>query len=256
MFIIRTIKDRRISLFFLVFVIITGITFISCENSEGEGGTASISGTLTEHFYNDDFSALIDTAPAIDEEVFITYGEDGTVGDRVLTSYSGQFRFDFLYPGKYTIYYRSDDSTSAVENDWSAYHEVKLERGEELNLGELVKVTALDYNDGAAVIKGVVKKINYLNSSVWPNLIVDYTDFAFEHEVYLTYGDHDFYDKRVRTQHNGYFEFSGLIPGEYLVFLYSEDVTRLKKHVVIKHEVTITEPGQVVDLGEITIEEF
>ncbi|MCK4750627.1 MAG: hypothetical protein KAT15_26395, partial [Bacteroidales bacterium] len=64
------------------------------------------------------------------------------------------------------------------------------------------------------------------------------------------------YDERVRTQHDGYFEFSGLIPGDYLIVLYSEDVTRVVEHEVLQYEVTISEFDQVVDLGEITIEEL
>ena len=48
----------------------------SCEKTEGRGGTGSISGTLTEHFYNDDFSSLIMQKPAVDEEIFILFGAE------------------------------------------------------------------------------------------------------------------------------------------------------------------------------------
>ena len=42
---------------------------VSCRKGEGTGGTGSISGTLIEHYYNDDYSRLIYQNPAIDEEV-------------------------------------------------------------------------------------------------------------------------------------------------------------------------------------------
>ncbi len=229
---------------------------VSCENTEGIGGTGSISGTITEHFYNEDYSSLIYQQAAVDEEVFIMFGDDGIPGDRVNTGPDGQFSAKYLYPGSYGIYYRSDDSTEVPDDGWSEVIWVDLEKGEEMELGDLVLLNTLDYDEGAAVIKGVVKKIKYNKDSWWPNLVVEYVDFAHEHEVYISHGTNDFIDDRVRTQYDGYFEFRNLIPGSYEVFLYSEDVTRATEHVVLKYEVTITELDQVVDLGEITIEQI
>jgi hypothetical protein len=250
----RLWANERVWLPFLTLIAFTGLMLPSCENSEGLGGTGSISGTITERFYNDDFSDFLYQAAAVDEEVFIVFGEDDLVGERVNTGVTGEFRFNYLYPGRYYIYYRTDDSTAIPDDGWSEKLEVDLDRGGDVDLGELVKINTLNYDDGAAVIRGVVKKIKYDKDSYWPNLVVEYIDYAHEQEVYLTYGDHEFYDERVRTQYDGSFEFRKLIPGDYLVFLYSEDVTRVTEHVVLKYEVTITEFDQVVDLDEITIE--
>lgn len=238
----------------LVILCIIPILSTSCQKDPGFGGTGAIKGTLTEKFYNDDYSVLIDERPAVDEEVYILFGDDPVPGDRVFTGQTGAFRFDFLYPGEYHIYYQSEDPSVVPVDEWNTTYTVDLQRGEELDLGQLEKVTALQYDDGAAVIKGVVWEINYVNESRWPNLVVESEDYAHEHEVYLVYGNHPFYDERVRTQYDGYFEFSGLIPGDYLIFLYSEDVKRLTDHVVLKFEVTITGMDQEVDLGLITIE--
>lgn len=232
------------------------LLFSGCRKGEGTGGTGSITGRIVENFYNDDFSMKLYDQSAVDEEVFIFYGDDNILGDRTFTGYSGQFRFNYLYPGLYFIQYFSQDTTALTDDEQIRLYRVELERGEDLDLGDLPKYTSLDYDDGAAVIKGVVKVINYVDESRWPNLVIEDIAYAHEHEVYLTYGEHAFYDKRVRTQYNGYFEFSELIPGDYLVFLYSEDVTRSTEHVVLKFEVTITDFGQVVDLGEITIEKL
>jgi hypothetical protein len=133
--------------------------------------------------------------------------------------------------------------------------DVEIKRGEDRNLGRISKLSTLEYDEGTAVIKGVVRVVNYVDESRWPNLVVEYIDFAHEKEVYLTYGDHTFYDERTRTQHDGRFEFRNLIPGKYLVVLYSEDVTRVTEHVVLDFEVTIDQFDQVIDLGEIIIEE-
>lgn len=243
-------------LVFIIFISLLGLFLNSCEYREGPGGTGSISGTIMEHFYTEDFTTKIYENPAVDEEVFIYYGEDQLDGDKTVTSINGGFRFKFLYPGRYSIYYRSLDSTSFPDDEWNAVRTVELERGEDLDLGQLVKLNTLDYDDGAATIKGVITKIKYVDESRWPNLVEEFRDFAHEHEVYLIYDDRTFYEERVRAQYDGVFEFKNLIPGKYTVFLYSEDVTRVVKNVVKSYEVTITEWEQVEDLGEIFIKEL
>jgi hypothetical protein len=254
MLIFNVRRKYTFGLSYIAGLLILATIFSSCEKSRG--GTGSISGTLMEYFYNDDYSSLIMQKAAVDKEIFILYGEEGSVGDRVVTGASGEFRFKYLYPGNYTIYYLSRDSTEVLDMNVEKMIEVRLEKGEDKDLGELQKLSTLDYDEGAAKIRGVVKEIVYDEDSRWPNLVVDYIDFAYEQEIYLTYGNHSYYDDRIRTQHDGSFEFNQLIPGKYLIFLYSDDVTRETDRVVIKREVTITEMDQVVDLGEITIEKI
>jgi hypothetical protein len=92
--------------------------------------------------------------------------------------------------------------------------------------------------------------------STWPDLVIEKTYYATEQEVYLTYNKHTFYDERIRTQAEGVFEFGGLIPGKYLVFLYSDDVTRASDKVTLEFELSIDDLDQVIDLGEIVIEKL
>jgi len=243
------------------FAVIIALTLIvsgtvSCEKSEGLGGTGSISGTVTEQFYNDDYSLLIHEKPAVDEEVFIVFGDDKALGNRVRTNHNGQFMFKYLYPGKYEVFFISGDSASVLDMDVEHTWLVELDKGEDLDLGELVKLTPLDFDDGTAMIKGRVKVIDYVDASTWPNLVIEKTYYATEQEVYLTYGDHTYYDERIRSQFDGTFEFGRLIPGDYLVFLYSDDVTGESEKVALKFEVSITDLEQVVDLGEIVIEKL
>lgn len=243
---------------FTIFIALslTLFTAVSCEKSEGLGGTGSISGSVTEQFYNDDYSLLIHEKPAVDEEVFIVFGDDKSLGSRERTNHNGQFSFNYLYPGQYEVYFISGDSVSVlnleVEKTWS----VTLDRGEDLDLGELVKLTPLDFDEGTAAIKGRVKEIDYVDGSAWPNLVIEKTYYATEQEIYLTYGSHTYYDERIRSQFDGSFEFRGLIPGDYLVFLYSDDVTGESEKVALKFEISITGLEQVVDLGEIVIEKL
>ncbi|TFH26281.1 MAG: hypothetical protein E4H10_07430 [Bacteroidia bacterium] len=243
---------------FVVFIAfsLTVFTAVSCEKSEGLGGTGSISGTVKEQYYNDDYSLLIYEKPAVDEEVFIVFGDEKALGNRVRTNMHGQFMFKYLYPGKYEVYFLSGDSASVLDLDVELSWTVELGKGEDLNLGELVKMTPLDFDDGTAMIKGRVKVIDYVDASAWPNLVIEKTYYGTEQEVYLTYGDHAFYDERIRSQFDGTFEFGGLIPGNYLVFLYSDEVTGESDKVALKFEVSVTGLEQLVDLGEIVIEKL
>jgi hypothetical protein len=239
---------------FLLFLFV--LLALSCQKSEGLGGTGSIAGTITEQFFNDDYSILIYEKPAVDEEVFIVFGSSEELGNRVRTNNLGQFRFKYLYPGNYQVYFISGDSTAVLNMDVEKLYEVELDRGEDQDLGRLKKLSTLDFDDGTAMIKGVVKVIDYVDTSTWPDLVIEKTYYATEQEVYLTYNKHTFYDERIRTQAEGVFEFGGLIPGKYLVFLYSDDVTGESDKVTLEFEVSIDDLDQVIDLGEIVIEKL
>ncbi len=84
---------------------------ISCNKTEGQGGTSSIKGKITVENYNGS-GTLKATYPAEDEKVFIIYGSDNTTySDKTTTSYDGTYRFDNLTPGTYKIYSYSKCST-------------------------------------------------------------------------------------------------------------------------------------------------
>lgn len=254
------IKSRRIRLLArpVLFLILAPLCFmlISCQQSEGRGGTGSISGTLSELTFNDDFSRLLQERPAVEQEVYIVYGDEMGVGDRVRTDAGGQFIFEFLYPGDYQVFYMSEDSTALYDGDLEKTTEVRLDRDEDYDLGIMEKFRTLDFDDGSATIKGLVMETDYIEIS-WPDLIAEDRYPALEQEVYLTYGSHVFYDERIRTQHDGTFAFTGLIPGDYLVFVYSENVTDGSgDKIPITIELSIDDPDQVYDMGSIEIQKF
>jgi hypothetical protein len=84
---------------------------VACQKEEGVGGNCSIRGVLWTRDFNSTFTTLIGTYPAADEYVYIVYGDGYTYGDRVKTDYRGHFEFPNLYPGDYTLYAYSLDST-------------------------------------------------------------------------------------------------------------------------------------------------
>ncbi|MDN5202231.1 hypothetical protein QQ008_12675 [Fulvivirgaceae bacterium BMA10] len=239
-----------------VFVLVTLILLVSCAQDEGFGGNSHIKGKLVQQTYNDDFSLLLAEGPAKDENVFLQFGKKTVIGEKTESSYSGDFEFNNLWPGEYKIYYYSDDPDMIELEKKEMIEEITLGKGETLDLGELIVYKALDFDEGSSAITGRVFLINYRNFSEWPNLVVKDTTLAQEHEVYLTYGNHKQYDERIRTNHDGTFTFLDLIKGNYLVYLFSEDVRGGTEDIVIRSEVTISMENSVINLGDIYIEQL
>ncbi|HPR33827.1 MAG TPA: hypothetical protein PLK12_17125, partial [Prolixibacteraceae bacterium] len=95
---------------FAFFLGLSGLVFLlSCSQPEGIGGNSHIKGNLWIYYYNDDFSQLVfdEPMPAKDEDVFLLFGDKTTIGEDATTSYTGEFEFNYLWPGTYTIYYYS-----------------------------------------------------------------------------------------------------------------------------------------------------
>lgn len=235
---------------------ITLFLFGGCTKDEGYGGTASISGTLIEQVYNDDYSELIFEQKAMDENIFIVFESNGIVSDKITTGIDGEFEFEQLFPGNYQIYYYSENQNSAYGEDIEVIIDVELEKNTNYDLGELIKVKSIEYDEGSASIKGRVFLINYLNSSSYPNLIVKDTSLAQDQDIFITYGNHTFHDDKIETTYDGTFLFPDLIKGSYKVFLYSEDISGGTEDIVIMKDVIIGSEFAEIDLGDIYIEKL
>ena len=76
-------------------------------------------------------SAIV--VPAIDQDVYITYGDRVGPDDRVRTNYDGDFAFYGLRPGDYTIYVYSEDTMPTSNNapDVAIIQQVTIEKGDE-----------------------------------------------------------------------------------------------------------------------------
>ena len=102
----------------LIFMTLT-VTFLSgCKKDAGEGGTSTIKGKVLVYDFDASFQAVVDTYPAIDQDVFIIYGDDhSTYDENYKTSFDGTFEFKFLQKGKYKLFAYSKDSTGAVSGN-------------------------------------------------------------------------------------------------------------------------------------------
>jgi len=104
---------------------------------------------------------------------------------------------------------------------------------------------------GSATIKGKVTV--RLCSDDFNTIYAEFPDE--DRDVYIVYGDDDFYGDKVSTFYDGSFQFSYLRKGHYQVFAYSDDETGVSEsgiRPVIK-EVSIDKNGEIVEVPEIII---
>lgn len=93
----------------ILMLFIIGTIAGGCKKDAGEGGNSSIHGYVHVTDYNSTFTLIQGEYDGADEEVYIIYGDDIAVGDRIRASHDGTFEFPYLREGKYTIYVYQDD---------------------------------------------------------------------------------------------------------------------------------------------------
>ena len=97
-------------------IFIIGLITFSCNKEPGVGGTSKITGKINVEEYNQTYTTLWASYDGADVDVYIQYGDNETYGDRVKTSPTGIYEFNYLVKGKYTIYVYSKDSTLQSES--------------------------------------------------------------------------------------------------------------------------------------------
>ena len=103
------------------------ILFMACKKEEGVGGDASISGRVWTYAVsiNGAFTDTIAEYPSEDTYVYIVYGDNTGFDKRIKTDYNGFFKFNYLYPGNYTIYVYSFDPI-AIDGQSPVIREVTI----------------------------------------------------------------------------------------------------------------------------------
>lgn len=97
----------RAALLLLAVLVITG-----CSKDPGDGGRAEIRGVLLRQDVSLSGNPQGDPYPAVDERVYIIYGDGQYHDDDTRTGPSGEFRFPWLRKGSYRIY-----AISECDND-------------------------------------------------------------------------------------------------------------------------------------------
>jgi hypothetical protein len=110
---------------FLLSVLV--VAFVSCEKSAGEGGNATVVGSVWVEDYNSTYTNLLGEYAAMKEDVFIVYGDNVGFDDKTETDYLGNYRFNYLRPGKYTIFvYSEDTSMQSVSGEIAILEEIEI----------------------------------------------------------------------------------------------------------------------------------
>lgn len=229
----------------------------SCTQDEGFGGNSHIKGVLIEKFYNQDSTVFQYEQPAKDEDVFILFGDQNNLGEDTKTSFTGNFQFQYLWPGNYKLYYYSDDLTYETASKKELIVNINLDKNQTYELDTLYMYKSLSWNEGMAKVSGKVWLINYKNESTTINLIVKDTTAAQEQDIYIVYNYGDFYNERIRTQGDGTYVFQNLLKGHYRIYVFSENVrSNITGNVVKEIEFDITSTEQEVVLDDIYIEKI
>jgi hypothetical protein len=97
----------------ILFFSLLSVCFFACKKVPGDGGLATITGKV----YAKDFDIngfLTGEGYIADEKVFISYGDNTTVDNDVNTSYNGEYKFEFLQKGKYTVFVYTNCDTCSL----------------------------------------------------------------------------------------------------------------------------------------------
>lgn len=200
-----------IKLFFALLLMLAVLP--SCNNKEGEGGTGTVRGYVSlVHHPDDDYNLNVDTISAAKTDVFIIYGDESFYGDDAETDPNGMYQFEYLNPGKYTVFaYSTLPSGEKV----AVAQTVTLERG------QVAQVPTIYIHDGKAygtsIIMGKVWGVYYHNTTYRGE------GWAYEHRVYLRKLGEIYHQDDVRVGLDGLFAFQKVQPGTYEVFTYTQN---------------------------------
>ena len=202
---------KTINLFVALLALCFGLA--SCNSHEGEGGTGTVRGYVRlVHHPDDDYQLQADTMIAAKTDVFIVYGDDDYYGDDTETNPDGLYQFEYLTPGKYTVFAYS----TLVTGERVAVSEtVNLQRG------SVAQVPTIYIHDGKAYGTSIVK------GKVWGMFFhnAEYRGegWAYEHRVYLRRLGETYHLDDVRVGMDGVFAFQKVLPGRYEVITYTQD---------------------------------
>jgi hypothetical protein len=70
--------------------------------------------------------------PAVDEYVYLVFDDDISYADRIRTSPTGEFEFQYLYPGKYSVYAYSNDSTFVSPTKIAVTKEIEITENKQI----------------------------------------------------------------------------------------------------------------------------
>ncbi|NPD46859.1 MULTISPECIES: hypothetical protein [unclassified Lentimicrobium] len=229
------------------------IVISSCTKKEGEGGTASISGTVNMKLVSDDFQTTYANFPALSQDVYIVYGDDDFYSDKTETHYDGTYHFGYLRKGNYRVYTYSDDSTGqSTSGKVVVERDVAIKKnGKKVTVEDMLVLDKVTNYEGSNSISGRLFAYDY-NSEM---TILKDSFYVRNEYVYIARKLDNYYFDRIRTYHDGSFVFQLLPQGEYEIFAYSRDPEMLdpQDEIPVIINVNIEENNQAVNVGRLDI---
>lgn len=232
-----TKKSYFVKNYLFILIGIVSLSFISCIDEEGEGGTSVIEGKVfkvlhpDDNFpitsYNDTLKSIsgadsiviktdtilrADTFPAAKEDVYIVYGNEPIYGDKMETGKDGNFRFRYLTKGTYYIYAYTKtpdgqkeaviDTVTIASGEVKSTRNIYIHEGKSLDKSYIKGTVMVRYYDKGAFITGLMP--------------------AYETRVYIRTKGNAYHFEETRTSIQGVFMFQELSPGDYEVFVITE----------------------------------
>lgn len=97
----------------IVTILIVSAILFSCKKGPGSGGRASIKGTIFARNYSNTYIKT-DSGFLGGQKVYIKYGDEPGISDNTDTDPNGEFYFNYLREGKYTLVVYSKQLTNNV----------------------------------------------------------------------------------------------------------------------------------------------
>jgi len=98
-------------------------TMATCKKPAGPGGKASIKGKVFATDWDNTQRYVISRGFAVDERVYIIYGNGTIVGNDIRTGPDGSYEFRYLNKGHYRVYVNSLDTTIYFKGN-DTYHSI------------------------------------------------------------------------------------------------------------------------------------
>lgn len=246
-------------------VAIMAFAFIACKKEPGTGGKTTLKGKLIgTYICEDDGRTLAADVAVPDERIYISYDATGELDDDVRTAPDGSFKFEYLQPGKYSIFTYSECLNCPTGKE-VVVQEVEIGKKDEkleLETTSITRVTGRGCHvavgageGGIATIKGKLIAVYIDDNDINDTLgVVGQPDTR----VFIIYGNGTTQSDDVRSSADGSFEFKELKAGDYKLYAMSECKTLQCPSglVEVSKSVTISATDTVVDAGEITVLDF
>jgi hypothetical protein len=184
----------------------------------------------------------------MDKDVYIEYGDNYTIGDDVKTSATGLFEFKNMLPGKYRIYYYSEDSTNHNISKIPIIKEITISNNDKsIDLGSVVLYKTIDYDEGTSMAKGVIGGLYWTKNF---KAKIGTSGYAQDYDVFLIYNNQPYNETRIRTLYNGTYTFPNLIKGKYQLYTYR--FTSYTTETITK-DFEITKENEIIPIDSITV---